>query len=57
LAPFFPEPHLFGKIRWIMGGAVGMTSMDWFDFVMHAAPVALLLRIGVIKAFHKLNRQ
>lgn len=53
LAPFFPEPHLFGKIRWIMGGAVGMTSMDWFDFVMHAAPVALLLRIGVIKVLRK----
>ncbi|WP_298351795.1 hypothetical protein [Runella sp.] len=31
LAPFLPEPHLFGKIRWIMGGAVGMKPMDWFD--------------------------
>ena len=38
LAPFFPEPHLFGKIRWVMGGAVGMQPMDWFDLIMHGAP-------------------
>ena len=24
LAPFFPEPHLFGKIRWFLGGGVNM---------------------------------
>ncbi|WP_394996077.1 hypothetical protein [Emticicia sp.] len=24
LAPFVPEPHIVGKVRWIMGGAVGM---------------------------------
>jgi hypothetical protein len=35
LAPFFPEPHVWGKIRWIWGGAVGMQTMDWFDFFMH----------------------
>lgn len=38
LAPFIPEPHLFGKIKWILGGAVGMKAEDWFDFVMHGAP-------------------
>lgn len=38
LAPFTPEPHLFGKIRWVAGGAVGMTGMDWFDLVLHSAP-------------------
>ena len=38
LAPFFPEPHLFGKIRWVLGGAVGMQPMDWFDLIMHGAP-------------------
>jgi len=43
LAPFFPEPHLFGKIRWIMGGAVGMATMDWIDFVWHAWPWILLI--------------
>ncbi|MBL7942847.1 MAG: hypothetical protein JNM00_08780 [Flavobacteriales bacterium] len=43
LAPFVPEPHLFGKIRWIAGGAHGMKAMDWFDFAMHGAPVVMLI--------------
>lgn len=42
LAPFFPEPHLFGKIRWVMGGAVGMGVQDWFDLLMHGLPITLL---------------
>ena len=49
LAPFVPEPHLFGKIRWILGGAVGMQPADWFDFFMHATPFILLIRIGILK--------
>ena len=35
LAPFVPEPHILGKIRWIAGGAEGMSLMDWGDFFMH----------------------
>lgn len=47
LAPFTPEPHLFGKIRWIMGGGVGMTAMDIFDFFLHGAPwIWLLYSLG-----------
>ena len=38
LAPFSPEPHLVGKLRWIAGGAAGMTAMDWGDLAMHGAP-------------------
>jgi hypothetical protein len=38
LAPFVPEPHLVGKIRWVMGGAKGMALLDWFDLVLHGAP-------------------
>tara|TARA_B100000508_G_scaffold60116_1_gene46759 strand:- start:36946 stop:37167 length:222 start_codon:yes stop_codon:yes gene_type:complete len=38
LAPFFPEPHFFGKVRWLLGGANGMKPMDWFDLFMHGAP-------------------
>lgn len=38
LAPFTPEPHLFGKIKWVLGGANGMQPMDWFDLFMHGAP-------------------
>lgn len=42
LAPFFPEPHIVGKIRWVAGGAVGMEAMDWFDLVLHGSPWILL---------------
>jgi len=43
LAPFLPEPHILGKIRWVSGGAVGMQPMDWFDLVFHGFPWILLL--------------
>lgn len=42
LAPFVPEPHIVGKIRWVAGGAVGMTAMDWFDLVFHGFPWVFL---------------
>jgi hypothetical protein len=50
LAPFFPEPHIWGKLKWIWGGAVGMQALDWFDVLFHGWPWVLLLRLGVIKA-------
>ena len=42
LAPFFPEPHITGKMRWALGGGVGMSAIDWFDLVMHGAPWVFL---------------
>ena len=53
LAPFSPEPHLFGKIRWVIGGAVGMQPMDWFDLFFHGLPWLLLLRLIIVKFFAK----
>jgi hypothetical protein len=44
LAPYFPEPHIWGKIKWIRGGAVGMGLIDWLDFAMHGIPWLLLAR-------------
>ena len=49
LAPFFPEPHIWGKIKWIMGGAVGMQFKDWFDVIFHGLPFLLLIRLVVLK--------
>lgn len=43
LAPFFPEPHIWGKLRWVAGGAVGMQLIDWFDLLFHGLPWILLL--------------
>jgi hypothetical protein len=44
LAPFFPEPHIWGKLKWVAGGAVDMQPMDYFDLLMHGAPFLLLAR-------------
>lgn len=49
LAPFFPEPHFFGKIKWILGGAEGMALIDWFDTLLHGFPFVLLIRLLIIK--------
>lgn len=50
LAPFTPEPHIWGKLKWIAGGAEGMQLMDWWDFVLHGAPwvwlIIVLIRIA-----------
>ncbi|KAA3638644.1 MAG: hypothetical protein DWQ02_04880 [Bacteroidetes bacterium] len=54
LAPYYPEPHIWGKIRWIMGGAKGMAAIDWFDFVFHGLPWFLLLRYFSLKVAGKL---
>jgi len=53
LAPFFPEPHIVGKLKWIAGGAAGMKPMDWFDVLLHGLPWILLLRIIIIKTLKK----
>lgn len=60
LAPFFEkdgitgdmvfQPHVWGKLKWIIGGANGMQLIDWGDFFMHGIPwigliVALLLNL------------
>ncbi len=50
LAPFRPEPHLFGKVRWIMGGGEGMALADYGDLLMHGLPWIFLIYF-VIKKF------
>ena len=47
LAPYYPEPHIWGKINWIRGGAIGMGWIDWADFVFHGIPWVLLARLGL----------
>lgn len=45
LAPFFPEPHIWGKLKWLRGGAVGMQLIDYLDLLMHGIPWLLLIRL------------
>ena len=49
LAPYYPEPHLWGKIRWVAGGAKGMGLIDWFDLLLHGFPWLLLLRLLILR--------
>lgn len=49
LAPFSPEPHIWGKLKWISGGAKGMLSMDWLDALMHGFPWILLFVLIAIR--------
>lgn len=56
LAPFTPEPHLWGKIKWIAGGAKGMQLMDWFDTLFHGFPFLLLLRLVYVKFLSPLEK-
>jgi hypothetical protein len=42
LAPFFPEPHLWEKLKMLAGGTL-TRPMDIFDLALHALPWVLLL--------------
>jgi hypothetical protein len=58
LAPYFPEPHFFGKVRWLLGGGDGMKVTDYFDLLMHGAPwVFLIYRLVemLLKSIKKQN--
>ncbi len=53
LAPFFPEPHIWGKLKWVFGGAKGMQPMDWFDMLLHGFPFVLLIWLIISKIIKK----
>jgi hypothetical protein len=55
LAPFFPEPHIWGKLRWIAGGANGMQPMDWFDTLLHGIPWVLMIRAILVQGIQALQ--
>jgi hypothetical protein len=42
LAPFFPEPHLWEKLKMLAAGSL-VKPIDILDLLMHAAPVLLLV--------------
>lgn len=42
LAPFFPEPHLWEKLKMLASGTL-VRPVDIFDLLMHAAPFLLLI--------------
>ena len=42
LAPFFPEPHIWEKLKMLFGGTL-TRPVDIFDFLLHGLPWVLLI--------------
>ena len=42
LAPLFPEPHVWEKLRMMVQGNL-ILAIDWFDLVMHGTPWVLVV--------------
>ncbi|KAA0231142.1 hypothetical protein EDS67_03580 [candidate division KSB1 bacterium] len=57
LAPFVPEPHIVGKLRWILGGGRGMELIDWWDTLQHGAPWLILLYFVTTDLIKKITRR
>ena len=57
LAPFTPEPHIWGKLKWVAGGADGMQVMDWFDLAMHGLPWLLFLISGSLRIKYQIEKR
>ncbi len=53
LAPFSPEPHIWGKLKWIAGGAHGMKLIDWGDLLMHGVPWIMLIISLIVFGLNK----
>ena len=49
LAPFFPEPHIWEKLKMLVAGDLAK-PIDIFDLVLHAAPW-LLLFLKILREF------
>lgn len=52
LAPFFPEPHVWEKLKMLAGGSL-VKPIDMLDLLMHGAPwlvLGLKLALPVQKA-------
>ncbi|MCV2870913.1 RND transporter [Defluviimonas sp. WL0050] len=42
LAPFFPEPHIWEKLKMLAAGTL-TRPIDIFDLLLHAAPWVVLI--------------
>jgi len=47
LAPFFPEPHIWEKLKMLASGTL-VKPIDIFDLLMHATPFLIAgLKLGL----------
>lgn len=54
LAPYYPEPHILSKLRWVGSGARGMQAKDLADLLAHGTPWLLLIRLFARNIFYTL---
>lgn len=54
LAPFFPEPHIWEKLKMLIAGTL-VRPIDIFDLLMHAAPWALLIAKAVREGIQRVS--
>ena len=54
LAPFFPEPHVWEKLKMLMAGSLSR-PIDIFDLFMHGTIPALLIIKSISLLFGKSN--
>lgn len=54
LAPYYPEPHILSKLRWVGSGAKGMQVRDLADLVVHGLPWLLLIRLFARSLFYSI---
>lgn len=52
LAPFFPEPHIWEKLKMLVAGDLGK-PVDILDLMMHGAPWLLLATKLVRMVVHR----
>ena len=55
LAPFVPEPHLWGKLKMLLNGSL-VKPLDIFDLLFHGS-APLLLAIKLFRSGQKKTRQ
>lgn len=53
--PFFPEPHLFEKIRMLSQGVL-TKPIDIFDLFMHSSPIFVIALKAYRQFVLKVNR-
>ena len=54
LAPFGATPHFVEKWRMLLTGTL-RRPIDWFDLVLHTAPVALLMLKLTVDVYAKMR--
>ncbi len=57
LAPFNPQPHIIGKLKWVAGGAISMKPIDYFDLVLHGLPWVYLLTLLILFSIRFVKNQ